>query len=154
MPHFSPHLREVGILTLNSPHGVPSPESAPVRVARFAGLRVLAWSDDVLYASRGYKLLRSRIHDVSQVLNWESVAAFRPSFKRRLSVMNRLSARLFRDGFHALAVLPSGGLVAAVPGAIVSLKTNETEFRATHAITRGTRPLHITAVPGGRVYWG
>ena len=68
--------------------------------------------------------------------------------------MNRLSARLFRDGFHALAVLPSGGLVAAVPGAIVSLKPNETEFRPTHAITRGTRPLHITAVPGGRVYWG
>jgi hypothetical protein len=29
---------------------------------------------------------------------------------------------LFRDGFHALAVLPSGGFVAPVPGAIVTLR--------------------------------
>jgi hypothetical protein len=69
-------------------------------------------------------------------------------------VKNRLSARLFRDGFHALAVLPSGELVAAVPGAVVTLRANETEFHATHVITRGTRPLHITAVPGGAVFWG
>jgi hypothetical protein len=44
--------------------------------------------------------------------------------------------------------------VGAVPGAIVTLGPNETEFRQTHTITRGTRPLHITAVPGGAVYWG
>jgi hypothetical protein len=69
-------------------------------------------------------------------------------------VHNRLTARLFRDGFHALAVLPSGGMVAAVPGAILTLRPNETVFRKTHSITRGTRPLHITAVPGGRIYWG
>lgn len=68
--------------------------------------------------------------------------------------MNRLSARLFRDGFHALAVLPSGSLVAAVPGAIISCRPDEPEFKVTHALTRGTRPLHITAVPGGAVYWG
>jgi hypothetical protein len=61
---------------------------------------------------------------------------------------------LVRDGFHALAVLPSGGLVAAVPGAIVTLRANEAEFRRTHAITRGTRPLHITAAPDGAVFWG
>jgi hypothetical protein len=89
-------------------------------------------------------------------LNWQSVAQFRPSVKRRLSVSNRLSARLFRDGYHALAVLPSGGLVAAVAGAIVTLRPNENEneFRVTHTITRGTRPLHIAVVPDGRVYWG
>jgi hypothetical protein len=72
--------------------------------------------------------------------------------------MNRLTARLFRDGFHALVVLPSGALVAAAPGAIVTLRPGETEFRRTHRILRGTRPLHITAVPGvganGTIYWG
>ena len=87
-------------------------------------------------------------------MTWQPVATFRPTWRRRLSVMNALTARLFRDGFHALAVLPSGGLVAAVPGAIVTLRPGETEFRPTHVITRGTRPLHITAVPGGAVYWG
>ena len=68
--------------------------------------------------------------------------------------MHRLSARLFRDGFHALAVLPSRALVAAVPGAILTCRPKEAEFVTTHVIIRGTRPLHITAVPSGTVYWG
>lgn len=125
-----------------------------VRVARFPGLRALTWADDLLYASRGYELLRDRFHDASQKPNWESVARFRPEFRRRFSVKNRLTGRLFRDGFHALALLPSGGAIAAVPSAIVTLRPNETEFRVTHSITRGTRPLHLTAVPKGTVYWG
>jgi hypothetical protein len=116
-------------------------------------MRALAWSADRLYASRGYELLRSTVQDPSH-LTWEPVVAFRPDWRRRLSVVNGLSARLFRDGFHALAILPDGGPVAAVPGAIVTLPPNENEFRTTHLITRGTRPLHITAVPGGAVFWG
>ena len=132
----------------------PNPSSTLVRQVRLPGIRALAWSGDQLYASRGYDLVRARIQDVAGKLNWEAVASFRPAWRRRLSAANRLSARLFRDGFHALAVLPSGGLVAAVPGAIVTQRLNETDFRVTHAITRGTRPLHITTVPGGAVYWG
>src|ERR1051326_7820834 len=123
------------------------------RCARVAGLRALAWNGDVLHASGGYELLRAQITDPSN-LNWQPVAAFRPDWKRRLSVTNRLSARLFRDGFHALAVLPSQRLVAAVPGSIVALLPGETEFRQTHTITRGTRPLPITADPGSQVYRG
>jgi hypothetical protein len=65
-----------------------------------------------------------------------------------------LSSRLFRDGFHALAVLPSGHLVAAVAGAIVALGPDERNFRVTHKITRGTRPLHITPTPQGKLFWG
>jgi hypothetical protein len=149
------------------------------RVARFPRLRAVAWAADHLYASRGYQLLRARIDDIdinrntndpSASLSWQPVAAFRPALRRRLSVMNRLTSRLFRDGFHALAVLPSGALVAAVPGAIVTLRPGETEFRRTHTVLRGTRPLHVTAVPGvgtcsgtssgtysgtsGAIYWG
>jgi len=45
-------------------------------------------------------------------------------------------------------------LVAAVAGVIVTLRRNEMEFAATYTITRGTRPLHITAVPNGTVFWG
>jgi len=130
-----------------------------LRVARVPDLRALAWEGDWLYASRGYQLLRARIHDASASLAWEPVARFRPAWRRSLSVSTGLSARLFRDGIHALAVLPEGGLVAAVPGTIVTLRPSQPEFRVTHAITRGTRPLHITAVPAGAVssgavYWG
>jgi hypothetical protein len=125
-----------------------------VRSARIPGLRALAWSGERLYASRGYELLCASVHDMSQSLTWQRVGNFRPSLKRKLSVSTRLTARLFRDGFHALAVLPSGDLVAAVPGAILAGRANETEFRVTHSITRGTRPLHIAAVPNGPVFWG
>ena len=125
-----------------------------IRVARFPRLRALAWSGDHLYASRGYRMMRARIQDPSNSLAWEPVAELHPGLRRRLSVVNRLTSRLFRDGFHALAVLPSGVLVAAVPGAIVTLRPGETQFRRTHTILRGTRPLHITAVPEGPIYWG
>jgi hypothetical protein len=115
-------------------------------------MRALAWSGDVLYASRGYELLRARITDPLNI-SWQPVARFRARWRRRLSVQNNLTARLFRDGFHALTVLPSG-LVAAVPRAIITLHENEQEFHVTHTITRGTRPLHITGVPDGAVFWG
>ena len=45
-------------------------------------------------------------------------------------------------------------MVAAVPGAIITRRPNETTFQVTYKITRGTRPLHITAIPDGKVYWG
>jgi hypothetical protein len=140
---------------LSAPTSLPPEQRwGLTRAARFPGLRALAWSGNQLYASRGYRLLRARIESPSDNLAWRPVAKVHPSFRRRLSATTRLSSRLFRDGFHALAVLSSGDLVAAVAGAIVSVQPNEQEFRVTHAITRGTRPLHITAVPAGPVYWG
>lgn len=129
-----------------------NPQDTLNHIARFPHLRALTWSGDFLYASRGYHLLRAQFQERTGA--WQRVAEFRPPWRGRLSVRNRLTARLFRDGFHALAVLPSGGLVAAVPGAIVRLSAGETEFRPTHQIARGTRPLHISAVPGGAIYWG
>ena len=128
--------------------------SGIVLVTKLAGFRALAWSGDMLYASRGYELFRVRIKDPIGDLNWQSVAKFRPGWKRQLTSANRLSSRLFRDGFHALAVLPSGGFVAAIPGSILTLDPDTKEFRRTQTIIRGTRPLHITAVTGGAIYWG
>jgi hypothetical protein len=124
-----------------------------VRVARFPGLRALTWSGKQLYASRGYDLLRATVEDAHQI-SWHTVAHFTPSLSRRFSAANRLTARLRRDGFHALAVLPSGAMVGAVPGSIVTLRPGETEFGPTHIIIRGTRPLHITSAPDGTLYWG
>jgi hypothetical protein len=126
-------------------------------VARFKRLRVLAWQADILYAARGYDLFRGKISTTdtpSDDLPWLPVATCHPARWRRATATTNLTARLCRDGFHALTVLPSGGFVAAVPGAIVTLRPHETEFRTTHPITRGTRPLHITAVPDGTVFWG
>jgi hypothetical protein len=131
------------------------------RVARFPRLRALTWMEDTLYASRGYDLLRAKISPgqiESQVPSnlhpWETVASFHPSYWRGWTSRTNLGSRLFRDGFHALAVLPSKAMVAAIPGAIITLRPNQSQFHVTHKITRGTRPLHITAVPGGNIFWG
>lgn len=125
-------------------------------VARWQNLRALAWDRTLLYASRGYELLRADFSSGSAPaeIGWEHVATFRPSQWRSISVSNRLTSRLFRDGFHTLAVSQSGTLVGTVPGAIITLRRGEKEFHVSHVIPRGTRPLHIAIAPNGRFYWG
>lgn len=120
-------------------------------LARVPKMRVLAWKETTLYASRGYTLLAGRVS--SGQIVWQTVGRYRPEWWRTFSSRSKLTSRLVRDGFHALGCLPSG-LVAALPGAIAILRNGETDFRVTHRVKRGTRPLHITAVPDGRVYWG
>src|SRR6266568_561782 len=121
-------------------------------IETFPGMRALAWDGDVLYASRGYQLYLARM--TAAEIRWRPVAEYRPEWWRNLACRAALSSRLLRDGFHALTVLPNGNIVAAVPGAIATLRSGETEFQVFHRVVRGTRPLHITAIPSGRVFWG
>lgn len=131
---------------------VQANELTLTRVATFPRMRALAWCDDVLYASRGYTLLRARVGAGS--VEWQTVGRYHPTWWRNLSSQSRLTFRLFRDGFHALAVLSSGDLIAAVPGAILTLAADEAEFRIAHKVERGTRPLHIAATPDDYIFWG
>jgi hypothetical protein len=119
-------------------------------IATYRGMRVLTWSDDFLYGCRGYEILRVR----AGTSEWEPVARFRPAWWRNLTARYPLSHRLVRDGFHALAVLPDGTMVGASPGSIVTRSPNIQEFHPTHTMLRGTRPLHITPTPAGKIYWG
>ena len=122
------------------------------RGASFRKMRALLWDQDTLYASRGYSLFNARISD--REIQWHLVAEYRPEWWRSLTCPFDLSFRLVRDGFHALAITGNGNSVAAVPGAIATLRAGEDRFAVTHSLTRGTRPLHITAVPDGRVFFG
>lgn len=139
-------------------HSVPTiqPDSRArwdlTQVASFPGLRALAWDHDVLYASRGYSLLRGTVKATE--VGWQKIAQHRPAWWRNLSASTALSFRLFRDGLHALAKLPSGHLIAAAPSAILTLPPGEREFRISHTVLRGTRPLHIAAAPNGHAFWG
>lgn len=125
------------------------------KVAAWQGIRVLTWDADVLYGCRGYEIVRLQ---ADKSLQWEPVASFRPVWWRNLTSRNTLSFRLMRDGFHALAVLgdPANDqtIVGAVPGALVTRVAGSDELQISHRIQRGTRPLHITSVPTGNVYWG
>jgi hypothetical protein len=120
------------------------------RIAAYPKTRVLTWHGDVLYACRGYELVRLR----AGASEWEVVAHFRPAWWRKLTSQTILTCRLVRDGFHALAVLADGTMIGAVPGAVVTRSSGDTEFRVTHRILRGTRPLHVTVTPSGSIYWG
>lgn len=121
-------------------------------VERLPGFRVLAWHDGSLFASRGYEVMRGTVKGGR--MQWQSVGRYRPPAMRSLTSKIRITSRLLRDGFHALAITPKEHLVGAVPGAIVTLIPGQSEFTLTHRITRGTRPLHVTATPDGRVLFG
>jgi hypothetical protein len=123
-----------------------------VLLDRYPGLRVLAWHGDSLFASQGYELLRGSLRGAA--MQWRTVGRYTPPAWRVITSKSKLTSRLVRDGFHALAVMPDGSLIAAVPGAIVTLAPGQTQFKVTHPVRRGTRPLHITATPDRRVLFG
>jgi hypothetical protein len=114
--------------------------------------RALAWSDAVFYVSQGYAVSQGTF--LGQSIDWKPAGRFDPPVWRRCTSSVRLAHRLVRDGFHALVALSSGHLIGAVPGAIVVRQPGASKFLQTHAIKRGTRPLHITATPKGTVFWG
>ncbi len=121
-------------------------------VAVLPRLRALAWHGDELYASRGYALLRvKRNQDTVECV---PVAKYHPVWWRGVTASSRLASRLVRDGFHALAVSSSGHMVAAVHGAIVTLAPGESQFRVSHKVQRGTRPLHIAVTADDHLFWG
>ena len=126
------------------------------KVAAWRGIRVLAWDGDVLYGCRGYELvsLQSAHLQHSENAAWETVASFRPDWWRNITSRSRLTYLLVRDGFHALVALDDKTMIAAVPGAIATRAPESKQFQTTHEVSRGTRPLHIAAVPGGNIYWG
>jgi hypothetical protein len=129
------------------------------RVAAWRGIRVLTWDGETLYGCRGYQIFG--LHAGTNA-DWEMVARFRPVWWRNITSSNVLSYRLMRDGFHALAILgsPLNGptndqtMVGAIPGALLTRTPGSDEFHVTHQVRRGTRPLHVTAVPSGSIYWG
>jgi len=141
---------------------VPRSPSSSLRlrkVAAWPGIRVLAWDDNFLYGSCGYQVVRL---DASQQVDhnseWSPLARFNPRGWRKLTSRSTLGYRLVRDGFHALTISNGAthkpSLVGAVAGAIVVCPPDTHQFHVTHTIRRGTRPLHITAVPAGNIYWG
>ncbi len=122
-----------------------------LRVAAYRGIRALAWDGGVLYGCRGYQIVSL---EAGKGAEWQAVARFRPVWWRNLTSRSALTYRLVRDGFHTLVVLDDQTMVGAVPGALVTRTPGSDEFHVTHQVRRGTRPLHVTAVPSGSIYWG
>ena len=123
-----------------------------VKVGERRNLRVLAWQGRTLYASSGYKLLRTCPDDPDA--GWTEVGRFNAVWWRQFSSSLNPSYRLCRDGFHALATLSTGDLVAVAPKCIVTLPKDGKAFEITHHVTRGTRPLNIAVTKEDWLFWG
>lgn len=119
-------------------------------LARFPGLRVLGWHAGVLYAARGYEVVRW----MAGTSAWEPAGVFDPGPLHRWASRTRLGDRLVRGGCHALARLPSGGLVASFPKVIAFKPAGTPQFHTVLPVPRGRRPLGIADTPDGWVYWG
>src|SRR5271169_2854246 len=95
-----------------APVATPAPSAVKLsKIASWRDIRVLAWDQDVLFACRGYQLVRLQIRSndrkhLASEAAWEPVARFRPAWWRNLTSRTPLTQRLVRDGFHALVVLP------------------------------------------------
>src|SRR5580704_1424484 len=139
---------------LTYPVATDSAKLNPVCIAAFPLLRALAWHNDVLYTSRGYAVLRATVNPHAAAIEWEPIGQYQPAAWRSITSSSELASRLFRDGFHALAVLSSGHLVGAVPHAIVTWSPGEPEFHLSHKLLRGTRPLHFATTPSDHIFWG
>ena len=129
------------------------------RVARFPGLRALTWTDDVLYASRGYDLLRTRISPggiPSDNQRWEPVGSFHPAFWRHWTARTNLTSRLLRDGFHALAVLPSDGHrgCRSRRRSLLSPRTRAEFRRNSQNHPRHAPAAHHRCSRSGTIFWG
>jgi len=119
-------------------------------LGRFPGLRVLGWHDGYLYAGRGYRLVRWH----GARAEWQTVASFDAPPWRRVAARYRLSTRLFRDGYHALAVAADQSLIVILPKAIGRVPPGQSRVETRFRVPRGTRPLAVAATPAGGVFWG
>ncbi|MFQ5889831.1 MAG: hypothetical protein ACE5JR_07235 [Gemmatimonadota bacterium] len=119
-------------------------------IGRYVGVRALAWADGVLYAGKSYELVAWSPDDPT----WRPVAIYAPGPLARLSSSNHLMSRLARHGYHALAPLPDGGMVAVLRKVIARLEPGGRRLEPTFRVRRGTRPLSLAVTPAGEIFWG
>lgn len=112
-------------------------------------LRVLHAEGEDLYASHGLELFRSRGGGP-----FSPLAGAPGGWTARALAEAPLSARFLRAGFHAVAPLPSGDLVAVVRGALLYCARGEGRFEVAHQVRRGTRPLGVAVAKSGHAYFG
>jgi hypothetical protein len=126
---------------------LPTGELAPRRGP--AG-RVLHVEGGTLWAARGLDLLRSTDGGGS----FELVARAPGGPWRRRLAEGELSSRFLGTGFHGLAPLPGGGLLAIVRGALLHKAAGEPKFSLAHRVERGSHPLNVCVLPSGRAFFG
>ena len=108
---------------------------------------MLAWDSDVLYASRGYTLLRAKIK-ATRCDGMSSRATGRSGGEPSVPVPSSEGACAGMDFMGWRSCRPDTSL--PITGSHRHAATGRYEFRVTHRVLRGTRPLHIAVTPENR----
>ena len=114
------------------------------------GNTILRVEGRTLFASRGYRILRSSDFGKS----WQEDGRLPVSWWRKLSGVSPWLGRVTRGGvFH---VLPQGdgARIGIGPKLIARAEPDSSEYRRVFRFPRGFRPLNLCQAPGGKIYWG
>jgi len=114
-----------------------------------SGYCVLNIHDNVIYASKGYKIYKS--YDEAKTWELDGVVS---DLKFSLLSKIRLSARLFRAEITDLLVLKDGSRILIGKKGIFVANKGSKSYKKTFHIPRGTRPLNLCEDSNGNVYFG
>lgn len=114
-----------------------------------SGYCILNIYNNVIYASRGYKIYKSI--DEGKIWKLDGVV---DDFKFSNLARTRLSARLFRAEITDLLVLKNRNRILIAKKGIFVAKENSKEYKKTFSVPRGTRPLNICEGVDGVLYFG
>lgn len=122
----------------------------PREIRSCPGRALWVTSGGTLYASRRLEIHRS----LDRGRTWELDARVATPSWRRLACAARLGARLLRQDVQAFVVTPDGARLAVGPDGIHRADAGSAEMRRIFELQRGSRPIHLTSHPSGRVLFG
>lgn len=115
-----------------------------------SGYCVLNIHHGVIYAAKGYKILKS--HDNGNT--WQLDGSLNDLKYGLIANSSRLLARLFRAEITNLLILQNGNrLLTAKKGIFVAQK-NEKVYKKSFSVTRGNRPMNVCEDKNGFLYFG
>ena len=103
-----------------------------------------------LYISCGYQIYRS----IDWGCSWQLNAVASCAAWRRVLARYPLAARLSRNSFMALLVIPDGSRVAVARDGLYRASPGETTMERVFRLTRGSRPLNLCLDDRGRILFG
>jgi len=111
--------------------------------------RVLYIEDNIMYASKGYRIYRSNDSGESWILDGKIV-------DKKYSFIGgiRLLARLLRVEVSGMLILEDGSRIIIAKKGIFVAKTNSKEYIRTFSIPRGSKPMNICKDSDGNLYFG
>lgn len=119
-------------------------------IARCRGRALYLGKDGAVYVGRGYRIYRSDDWGKSWALDSQVPA---PAWRAGAALV-RPGARLLRHYVAGLAVLSDGTRIAVARDGLYRARRGEVRMTRAFAVTRGSRPLNVTADRDDRVLFG